>query len=59
MTRPADVMALRRKRCEAARRADELVDLFDKYPSVEIKTEMDLWCREVDAFDRAIAECST
>ena len=59
MTRNADLEALRRRRDESALRADELAEQYDRFPHNEIKRELEAACRKVDAFDRAITECST
>jgi hypothetical protein len=59
MTRPSATLAeLQAKRAEAARRADELAEQFDRYPHREIREARDAAARLVDAYDRTINSMS-
>ncbi len=59
MTNAHDVLALRRKRAEAARKADQMMTLFDAYPRGDIKVEMERAVRLVDSYDRLLSSLST
>jgi hypothetical protein len=58
MTR-RDLEALRRERDDAARKADQLTDQYDRWPNVDIREARDAAVRLVNAYDRTLAELST
>jgi hypothetical protein len=58
MTRADTLADLTAKRADVARRADELADMADRYPSREIIDERDRLCRLIDCYDRVITTLS-
>ena len=49
-----DIEALRRRRAEAAAKADSLADQHDRWPHEEIRKARDAAARLVDAYDRML-----
>jgi len=59
MTTCDDLESLRRKRADAAAKADELQAQFERWPHREIREARDAAARLVNAYDRTLADVST